>query len=255
MKQIFIGILLIAVLNSCSKDNNSNSNNELNIVSNTLATGASANHILSSNQFKSMVIELAYVDGYAPSETTISNLESFLENRVNKPDGISIEQHQIASPENSSYTINDIIDIETAHRINFNTSNEIAIWILFIDGEAASNTESSLTLGAAYQNTSFVIFENTIHDLSNSTFEPSRSDLETTVVLHELGHLLGLTNLGTPMQNNHEDTDHPKHCNDENCLMYFAAETGSGVMNMVSGGTVPQLDTQCIADLQANGGK
>ncbi|WP_335973180.1 membrane metalloprotease [Gaetbulibacter jejuensis] len=256
MKLIFIYALIIAFFTACSNDTNSNSgNNQPSIVSNALATGASANHILSNNQFKSMVIELTYIDGYAPSTTTINNLQSFLENRVNKPNGITIEQHQIVPPGNSNYTIDDIVAIENTHRINFNTNDKIAIWILFLDGEAASNTESSLTLGTAYLNTSFVVYENTIHDLSNSAFEPNRSDLETTVVLHEFGHLLGLTNLGTQMQNNHEDIDHPKHCNEENCLMYYAAETGSGVMNMVSGGTIPQLDTQCIADLQANGGK
>jgi hypothetical protein len=37
--------------------------------------------------------------------------------------------------------------------------------------------------------------------------------------------------------------------------MYWSSETGGGISNMVSGGTAPKLDAQCIADLQANGGK
>ena len=64
-----------------------------------------------------------------------------------------------------------------------------------------------------------------------------------------------LTNLGAAMQTNHEDTEHPKHCNDEDCLMYWSAETGSGMENLIGVSTAPQLDSQCIADLQANGGK
>jgi hypothetical protein len=55
------------------------------------------------------------------------------------------------------------------------------------------------------------------------------------------------------MQTQHEDTENPKHCNVEECLMYYAATTGPNLMNL--GGTIPQLDTHCIADLQANGGK
>jgi hypothetical protein len=35
--------------------------------------------------------------------------------------------------------------------------------------------------------------------------------------------------------------------------MYYAATTGNNLMNL--GGTIPQLDALCIADLQANGGK
>jgi hypothetical protein len=45
--------------------------------------------------------------------------------------------------------------------------------------------------------------------MSDSAFEPNRSLLETTVITHEFGHILGLT-LGTALQSNHEE--HPKHC-------------------------------------------
>jgi hypothetical protein len=37
--------------------------------------------------------------------------------------------------------------------------------------------------------------------------------------------------------------------------MYWSAEGGTNITNIVNGGIVPQLDSQCIADLQANGGK
>lgn len=57
------------------------------------------------------------------------------------------------------------------------------------------------------------------------------------------------------MQTLHQDTAHGKHCDIENCLMYWTAETGEGLLNSITGGNIPTLDTQCIADLQANGGK
>ena len=37
--------------------------------------------------------------------------------------------------------------------------------------------------------------------------------------------------------------------------MSWTAETGEGLLNSLSGGTVPSLDEQCITDLQTNGGK
>jgi hypothetical protein len=107
----------------------------------------------------------------------------------------------------------------------------------------------------AYRNTSFVIFEETIQGFSGQPLAPGTAVLETTVLNHEFGHLLGLVNAGTPLLSDHQDVAHGRHCTDEDCLMYWTAETGEGLVNMISGGTVPTLDSQCRADLEGNGGK
>jgi hypothetical protein len=39
------------------------------------------------------------------------------------------------------------------------------------------------------------------------------------------------------------------------CLMFWQTRSSSGMMNMISGGSAPKLDAQCLADLKANGGK
>lgn len=253
-KQIIFLFLLILAL-SCSKDDDSTDTTIVNIASNQQATGSSSNDLLSDTTFKSMIIEVVFVEGFEPSQETVNNFVSFLEARTYKPNGIIVEKRAIASSGNSQYSIQNIVDIEEANRTKYNTTNQIAVWAFFADGESSSNSGNSIVLGTAYRNTSFVVFEETIHGLSDSPFEPDRSVLETTVITHEFGHVLGLTNLGADLQSEHEDAEHPKHCDEESCLMYWASETGSGVMDMVSGGTVPQLDAQCIADLQANGGK
>jgi predicted Zn-dependent protease len=202
-----------------------------------------------------MVVELVYVQGFEPSASSVANFVSFLNARTKKPGGIRVEKRAIASPGKAKYTNQDIVAIEDANRTKYNTSDQIAVWAFFVDGESVSNTDQSVVLGTAYRNTSFVIYEKTIQGLSDGPFEPDRSLMETTVITHEFGHILGLTNLGSPLQSNHEDTAHLKHCKVESCLMYWSAESGSGVANMVSSGSAPQLDSQCIADLRANGGK
>jgi hypothetical protein len=201
-----------------------------------------------------MVIEVVYVEGFAPTQTSLDAFLSFLESRTFKPDGITLETRAISSPGNGPYTNAEIVAIEDSNRTKFNTNNRIAVWAFFADSESDNNTNSGVILGTAYRNTSFVIYEETIHDLSNSVFEPNRSVVESTVINHEFGHILGLTNLGSILQSSHEDAAHPKHCDVEDCLMYWTAETGSGLDNLM-GGSIPQLDAQCIADLQANGGK
>lgn len=249
-----IGLFLSVA--SCSKEDDSIDNSvAVNPNANKQQTGSSSNDLLSDKKFKSMVIEVVYVAGFEPSSTAISNFVTFLTARTYKPSGINVIKRSIPSPGSSPYTNEEIVSIEDANRTKYNTSDQIAVWAFFADGKSSKDTDTGVILGTAYRNTSFVIFEQTIQGLSDSPFEPSRNVLETTVITHEFGHILGLTNLGTALQSNHEDAEHPKHCNVNTCLMYWSSETGSGIQNMVSSGAALQLDAQCIADLRANGGK
>lgn len=246
-----IGVFLFV---SCSKEDDF-SGIAVNPITNKQTTGSSSNDLLSDKKFKSMIIEVVYVAGFEPSTTAINNFVSFLQARTYKPNGISVIKKAIASPGKATFSVLEIAAIEDANRTKYNTTDQIAVWCLFIDGKSVLDTSTTVVLGESYRNTSFVIFEKTIQGLSDSPLEPSRSLLETTVITHEFGHILGLTNLGAVMQTNHEDTAHPKHCNAASCLMYWASETGKSVSNSVSGGIAPQLDAQCLADLRANGGK
>jgi predicted Zn-dependent protease len=236
---------------SCSKEDD----NSGNPVANKQTTGSSSKDLLSDTKFKSMVIELVYVDGFEPSTAAISNFVSFIEARTYKPNGISVIKRSIPSPGKATFTVTEISEIEKANRTKYNTANQIAVWVLFVDGKSAIDTGTSVVLGEAYWNTSFVIFQKTVQGLSDSPWEPSRSLMETTVITHEFGHILGLTNLGTPMQTNHEDTAHLKHCNVPTCLMYWSSESGKSFSNLGSVATAPQLDAQCLADLKAQGGR
>lgn len=246
--------VLFIVLLGCSNNEtlDENSPDEINVFINRQSTGSSANDILSDATFKGLIVELVYVEGYEPRQTSVDNFISFLADRIYKPSGITVSKRALTSTGKSTYSIEDIADIERAQRQFYNTSNTIAVWAYFTDGKSDKDTQENVVLGTAYWNTSFVIYEETLRTMSNSPLEPSRTVLETTVINHELGHILGLTNLGTPMQNNHEDPEHEHHCNDENCLMYWASEFAVGLGNMTA---VPQLDMQCLEDLKANGGK
>lgn len=254
MKNIFLILYTVLCILSCSKDD-SGEGNGVDTSGNTKTTGASANEFLSGDEFSEMYIEIVYVEGFKPTETAINNFVSFLESRLNKPGGIVIEQRAIASPGILAYSVSDVIDIEREHREKYNSEGQITVFGFFADGEYAENTEDSSVLGIAYRNTSFAVFEETIRDFGSDAFAPALSVLETTVINHEFGHLLGLVNAGTTPQSNHQDTEHGKHCSEEDCLMYWTAETGEGLLGMLTGGAVPSLDSQCIADLQANGGK
>lgn len=253
MKKLLSLFVFVSVMVSCSKEDTNNDSNGNDKIGNQKPTGSSSHDLLSDDIYTSMIVEVAYVQGYQPTQTAINNFVSFLDSRIFKPGGITVQSRSIPSPGITSYTTQDYVDFELANRTFYNTENQIAVWAYFADGKADGDTSTQVTLGTAYRNTSFIIYEATIKSISGGFNEPSTAVLESTVLEHEFGHILGLTNFGAPLQSPHEDTENPKHCNVESCLMYYAATTGNNLMNL--GGSIPQLDSQCIADLQANGGK
>lgn len=248
-KLTLVYFLLFLAVAGCASDNDPNlTENGSNPAPNMRSTGSSARDFLSADNYEALAIELVYVEGFRPTAQTVTNLRNFLQARLNKPGGITVSERSVESPRISPYTLDEIRDLEKDLRSQYNDINELSLYIFFADGRYTSDTANTFTLGTAYRNTSCVIYENTVINYSNRPNGPERTALESTVLLHEVCHLLGLVNFGTPMQELHEDSAHSKHCDNVNCLMYWQAQ-------MIVDGNVPQLDSDCLADLRANGGK
>lgn len=255
-----LGLLLIVLIFGCSSDETSSGTgqgqeNTLGKSANRLSVGESSNDLLDGGSFTRLYLEIHYVEGLRPSSQTVEHFREFLNKRLNKPEGITIEFFELPSPGQEIYTVSTIRDIEDDIRTAYNEPSELKVFGLFLDGEYAENTEEGSVLGIAYRNTSFVIFSETIREFSGQPLSPSTTVLESTVLDHEFGHLMGLVNAGTPLQSEHQDTSHGRHCTAADCLMYWTAETGEGLVNMISGGVIPELDEACLEDLRAHGGK
>lgn len=235
---------------SCSNENGKSENQ---IPGNNLSLGQSAHDLLANDIFTQLEVEIVYSEGFAPQENSLIQLKNFLEQRTFKTNITYIER-QISNLSGATYSIEEIRAIEEQHRTSFNTENTISVFVFFANGDREGNQENQITLGTAYQNTSIVIFEKTIQDLTQNLGAPSTSSVEVTTLTHEFGHLFGLVDVGSPMQTNHEDPDSQAHCDIENCLMRAQAEFAGGVMGMLGNG-IPDLGPECIADLQANGGR
>lgn len=244
----FFGTLIIItiVLLGCSDDNTSGSDGDN--FSSTQNVGATANGFLTSDTYTSLAIEVDYVEGF---EAALNNLRAFLEARLNKPGGISITiDDQISIPGNSPYSAQEAYNVEKENRDTFTEGSTLAAYFIILDGQF----EQENVLGFAYYNTSMALLGGTIEDNSGGFNQPNKATVETAVLQHEFGHILGLVDNGTPAVQDHLDQANGAHCDVESCLMYFAVRT-SGFMNNLTGGNVPELDAQCIQDLQANGGK
>ena len=115
----------------------------------------------------------------------------------------------------------------------------------------ADDTAQFKVLGEAHRASSMVVFQGTINSLSGGIGQPSAETVESTVVAHEFGHVLGLVNISTPMVQNHEDAQHPKHDVNDKCLMYYANNSNAGLANLLGGGAIVDFDANCRADMLA----
>ena len=215
------------------------------------APGASARDLLTADAFDSLLVQVQYVQGFAPTAAGLQYLEDFLEARLNKPGGVTIQIGvPLPSPGRATHTTAQVRAMQDQYRSAYTEGRKLALHLLYLDGEfdGAPNV-----LGIAYGNTSMAIFAETIAGNTGGLGQPSFATVEGTVAQHEVGHLLGLVDNGTPMQSEHRDEGNGNHCDDPDCLMHFAVRTTDFIQNLLNG--MPTLDPDCLADLAANGGK
>ena len=216
------------------------------------AAGDSAHAFLSGQQFPILSVEIDYMAGYEPDQQALDSLESFLQRHLNKTTINIGLPTSIPGGGQNAYSASDIISLEEQHRDHYTDAQSDTLWayLIIVDGEY--NTQN--VLGIAYYNTSMGFFGETIHNNSGGTGQPPRYKMEAIVFNHEFGHNLGLVNNGSPMQQDHQDEAHGKHCDVEECLMYYTVETTDFFANLFDG-SIPDLQQFCNADLDANGGR
>ncbi len=247
IKALFIGLLVVV---SCNTDDCLNGSS----YSYKSKIGNSANDILSNKIFTDLTVELMYVKGFKPQDETLKNFRSFIASRTFK-ENIFIDLREIDIDQKDIYTVDEVRIIEDEQKLLFTSGKELVITALFLNGKSSSDKDNSVILGTAYRNTSFVIFEETIHNTTSIFFGSSRINLETSVILHEFCHLLGLVNIGSPMITNHHDKENDYHCTNTDCIMYYQEEFHFSVSKWNMRVQIPQLGKYCLQDIQANGGR
>lgn len=273
----------------------SDSNPQVENPANFQLTGASANDILSNNNFDRIVVEIAFVRGFRPTDEAIDGFEDFLELHSFK-NNIEIVFTELTSPREENLTLEEISNLEIENRTVYNDGTTLGVYIYFADSpsEGDEPDEGLFTLGAVYRNTSMIIFESTVIALASQSSIITAGNLESATLNHEFGHLMGLVNLGTVAINDHEDTTTNddgdvvgnNHCNVPGCLMQaqlnfnfssterqrtsFTTTEGlktdcslNGlellkqleINNAQNSSIVPVLDPECRLDLSGNGGR
>lgn len=241
-----IFILLVGLLLGCSKDSDDDTPEKPKAVDKTAnlqGTGDSANDLLSNDKFTKLKIEIAYVDGFQPSQDAIAGFVAYLKKRTFK-EIVDVAYSKLESPDEESLTLDEIAKLESDNRTIYNDGDTLAVYIYFADAPADGDDEEEglVTLGAVYRNTSMIIHEVTVRKLADQSIFISDTDVENSTLNHEFGHLFGLVNLGTTPVNDHEDVQKDddgetildsegkplgnSHCNVAGCLMRAELQFG-----------------------------
>ncbi|MEX0273209.1 MAG: hypothetical protein AB3N16_02415 [Flavobacteriaceae bacterium] len=282
MKKILwlIASLLLVGIASCSNDDTVTDPPAVDKTPNLKAAGDSANDFLSNDNYDHVVIEAAYVNGFKPTAQAMAQLVTFIKEHTFKQN-IEIVYKEVGSPQQESLSLEEIVELEEKHRSKYNQGTSLALFIYFADAPSEDDDEDQglVTLGAVFRNTSMIIHEVTVRKLANLSNSISATDVETATLNHEFGHLLGLVDLGSPMVNDHEDSNARNHCTVSGCLMRAELQfdssgkgsvqpskslactlTGASVLKMLESNTskgaiVPELGSECQADIANNGGR
>lgn len=212
------------------------------------APGESAEAFIDDDRFSTLKVEVDYMEGYQPTGAALDSLKASLEKHLSKSTIEIRSPTSVPAAGQSTYSAEEIRDLEADHRDQFTSAESSTIWAyaLVVDGKFADEN----VVGLAYYNTSLAFFGQTIDEISGGATQPSQAKVEGSVFRHEFGHILGLVNNGTTMQQDHHDEANGHHCTNDQCVMYYAIETSDYFSNIFDG-TIPRFEEFCTEDMAA----
>lgn len=204
-----------------------------------------------------LVIELDYVPGHEPLAGAEADLVARLETLVDKPAGIEIVRSDRLSPRGSdhAWTHEELGRLAAESFDDDPTPGTVVLHVLWVDGHDAGDEGGGVTLGLAFGHQFIVMFHESLRRACQS--DPILGadvcrEAQYLVWLHEVGHTLGLVDNGLDMVTPHRDADHGRHDESDECIMYWAFESRSGISSIrerLLGGSLPDFDDNCLADV------
>lgn len=218
--------------------------------------GAWAAEFLSDETYTELIVEVDWVQGQRPSDSAIALLKQRAEERLSKPGGVTVIMDGSFPSQDDRYSTEELFAIEQDHRSRHKEGQTAVLYALFVDGRSERDEGDRRVLGVAYTASSFAIYRESIEAVAGNILATSASEIERAVVVHELGHVLGLVNIGLPMCQDHEDPEHKGHSTNSDSVMYWAVES-SAIGNLLQGRSSPptQFDADDRCDMRQAGGK
>ena len=199
------------------------------------------------NDISKMIVEIDYESGRAPATESIQVLKQRLDSVCDKPGGITVTTTLTTFSDRNEWTADDVRDEARKTREAGPLENDgILRWHIIMP---KGYYEQDSVLGVAVDASSVALFQDAIEDAEGLFGRPSAEEVQKAVMVHEVGHLLGLVNLVYQSKVDHEDSEHKGHSNNEDSVMYWAIET-VGVSEFISGDIPDDFDQDDRGDLE-----
>jgi hypothetical protein len=192
-----------------------------------------------------MVLEIDYEAGYKPETSSTDLLKQRIGEVCNFSKGISLEFTETDFADVDTWSADDVREQGWANKQDDPTNGKTLRWQLIFPAET---NEDDNVLGVAVDASTIAIFGESVDGAAGFLNRPSAEDVENSVIVHEIGHLLGLVNLVYTSPADHESSDNPGHSNNEDSVMYWAIESVT-VANFISGDLPNEFDQDDKDDL------
>lgn len=227
---------------------------------------------LTDGDYQRLTIEIDYMEdpnpndtiNNAPSQEALDRLLTTLDRFCNKAVIVYDQEATdvVPIPTDSEgnlkedYTRGDIDALELEYRDLYRQGDEAVLYFLYVNGRYVTDDgEATTVVGFAHHGSSMAVFKGVINEIRVAA---NRSFYERAVIIHEVGHLLGLVTTGIPAQADHVDDDpnagRGVHCSNPDCIMFWQVNSVQFIQTIINGQD-RDFDQDCQDDIAAAGGK
>lgn len=200
-----------------------------------------------------LVVEVDVQEGVAPEQAALDHLLATIRRHADKPAGIELSGGNTFASDREQWSAADVRAIADANRATASEGDTVSLYLVYLRGELVRDGESSNALGVAVNASEVALFPEQWSDLGSALLG-SGAAVERAVLVHELGHALGLVNLTYDSPIDHEDPEHPGHSSNRESVMYWAVET-TAIGQVFSGPPPDTFDDADVTDIQIIAGR
>ncbi|MEY2453754.1 MAG: hypothetical protein QOD92_3328 [Acidimicrobiaceae bacterium] len=207
-------------------------------IDSTGPPGSFAPAILRPSQSSEVVVEVRTQAGAGPQQASLDHLTSVLRSVTGKT--VTVTGGPSIGGGATSWSADDLRSTGAAGAAQGN--GRAVIHLLFVHGDFSGD---SSVLGVAVRGDTAAVFVDQVNGASTPLV--GSGGIESAVVTHEVGHLMGLVDLF--LHTGRQDPDHPGHSTNPGSVMYWAVESNL-VADLLQGGPPKDFDSADLADLQ-----